>query len=444
VDHSALATDLYQLTMAAGYEAAGIADCSTFELFVRKLPERRGFLVAAGLRSALDWLERFHFSAEDIAYLRQVPALARVDSRFFDEVLPALRFTGDVWAMREGEVVFAREPIVRVTAPAAEAQLVETALLAIVTFQTTIASKGARVVLAAGDRQVVEFGSRRAHGPDAARDAARAAYLAGCVGTSNVEAGACYGIPVSGTMAHSWVMTFADEMTAFRAYMDLFGAESTLLIDTYDTVRAAEAIVEAGLRPGSVRLDSGDLDALSRRVRGILDSGGLTATRIIASGDLDEYRIARLVQDDAPIDAFGVGTSLSTSRDEPALGGVYKLVAIDRAGNTRPVMKLSSGKATLPGIKQVWRQARDGQSVCDTIGVASESRVEGRPLLEHVMHDGRKIRRGVALADLRDACIREVCALPQEVRAIEGWEPYDVQVSAVLADLAASVGQQLS
>jgi nicotinate phosphoribosyltransferase len=349
-----------------------------------------------------------------------------------------------VWAVREGDVVFAREPILRVTAPAVEAQLVETALLAIVTFQTTIASKGARVVLAARDRQVVEFGSRRAHGPDAARDAARAAYLAGCVGTSNVEAGACFGIPVSGTMAHSWVMTFADEMTAFRAYMDLFGPESTLLIDTYDTVRAAEAMVEAGLRPGSVRLDSGDLDALSRRVRAILDSGGLTATRIIVSGDLDEYRIARLVQDGAPIDAFGVGTSLSTSRDEPALGGVYKLVAIERDGMTRPVMKLSSGKATLPGIKQVWRDARDGQSVCDVIGLASESRIAGRPLLEHVMHDGRRTGARAALADLRDACMREVCALPQEVRAIEGWEPYDVQVSDTLADLAASVGQQVS
>lgn len=437
--HSALATDLYQLTMAAGYYATGMTGRSTFELFVRQLPERRSFLVAAGIGQVLDWLEHFHFSAADIAYLREVPALSRVGPRFFDEVLPALRFTGDVWGMREGDVVFAREPILRVTAPAAEAQLVETALLATVTFQTTIASKAARIVLAARDRAVVEFGARRAHGVDAAREAARAAYLAGCIGTSNVEAGARYGVPVSGTMAHSWVMSFADEIAAFRAYMDLYGSDSTLLIDTYDTLRAAESIVEAGLRPGSVRLDSGDLDALSRRVRAILDAGGLTTTRIIASGDLDEHRIARLVQDEAPIDAFGVGTSLSTSRDEPALGGIYKLVALERGGTMRPAMKLSSGKATLPGAKQVWREARDGQSIRDVIGLGTESDHNGRPLLTRLMHNGRRVGPAGSLRDLRTACVREVCALPPDVRAIQGWEPYDVQLTPALAALAAAV-----
>ena len=272
---SALATDLYEIAMAAGYHHQAMAGRCTFELFVRRLPPHRGYLVAAGIEQALAYLEHLKFKPDEIAYLRSVPALSRAPDEFFSTFLPGLRFRGDVWAVGEGEPVFPGEPILRVTATAAEAQLVETALLAIVTFQTTIASKASRIVHAADGRAVIEFGSRRAHGLEAALHAARAAYLAGCVGTSNVEAGHRFGIPVSGTMAHSWVMAFADELDAFRAYLDLFGAGTTLLIDTYDTLRAARDIVAAGLRPSAVRLDSGNLLDLSRSVRRILDEGGL-------------------------------------------------------------------------------------------------------------------------------------------------------------------------
>lgn len=430
---SALATDLYQITMAAGYDHAGIAGRSTFELFVRKLPPRRGYLVAAGLEQALAFLETLRFTADEIAYLRSVPALSGAPSRFFDEVLPAFRFRGDVWAVREGEPLFAGEPFLRVTAAAAEAQIVETALLALVTFPTSIASKGARVVQAAAGRAVAEFGSRRAHGLDAALHAARAAYLAGCESTSNVEAGYRFGIPISGTMAHSWVMTFERELDAFRSYFGLYGDHTTLLIDTYDTVQAARDIVAAGLRPAAVRLDSGDLLELSRDVRRVLDDGGLGSTRILASGDLDEDRVDALVSAGAPIDAFGVGTALSTSADSPALGGVYKLVAVERSGAMVPVVKLSAGKQTLGGAKQVWRVVEDGTAVRDWIGLADESAPEaGRPLLRQVMRGGRRMVDDPPLPALREACLRAVAELPAAVRRLTDWEEYDVRTTEAL------------
>ena len=430
---SALATDLYQITMAAGYDHARIDGRSTFELFVRRMPPRRGYLVAAGLEQALEYLESLHFTAAEIDCLRSVPALRRVPPRFFDEVLPAFRFRGDVWAVREGEPVFAGEPLLRVTAAAAEAQIVETALLALIPFPTSIASKAARLVQAAAGRSVAECGSRRAQGPGAALQGARAAYLAGCASTSNVEAGCRFGIPVSGTMAHSWVMTFERELDAFRSYLELFGDGATLLIDTYDTVAAARAIVENGLRPAAVRLDSGELPELSRRVRAVLDEGGLHATRILVSGDLDEDRIEALVSEGAPIDAFGVGTALSTSLDAPALGGVYKLVEVERGGGMAPVVKLSAGKQTVGGAKQVWRVVRDGTAVGDWIGRADEPPPEdARPLLQPVMVQGRRTRAGGALLRLRDACLAAVAELPPGVRRLSGWEQYEVRTTAAL------------
>ena len=393
---SALATDLYQLTMMAAYDAAGYQARTTFELFVRELPDRRSYLVAAGLAQALDYLESVSFTADEIAWLRRLPALRDVPSRFFLDVLPAFRFSGEVWAVGEGEVVFAGEPLVRVTAPALEAQLVETALLAIIGFQTSVASKASRIVDAARGRTVVEFGSRRAHGLEAACLAARAACLVGFQGTSNVEAGRRFDIPVVGTMAHSWVMAFDDELDAFRSYMAVFGTATTLLIDTYDTVAAARRIVEAGLRPAAVRLDSGDLGALARDVRGIFDAGGLAATRIFASGDLDEHRIASLLNQGAPIDAFGVGTAISTVRDAPALGAVYKLVDTEHEGRHVAVIKLSTGKMTLPGAKQVWRVTNDGLASHDVLGLMDEKE-KGRPLL--AMRDEGRHARGT---DARD------------------------------------------
>ncbi len=434
---SALATDLYQLTMMAGYDAAGYHAGTTFELFVRELPEHRSYLVAAGLEQALEYLETLSFTSGEIEWLRSLPVFRNVPPRFFLDVLPAFRFTGEIWAVEEGEVVFANEPLLRVTAPAIEAQLVETALLATVGFQTSVASKASRIVDAARGRTLVEFGSRRAHGLDAACLAARAANLVGFQGTSNVEAGWRFGVPVVGTMAHSWVMAFEDEVEAFRTYIDVFGASTTLLIDTYDTVQAARRIVEAGLHPAAVRLDSGDLGALAKEVRSIFDAGGLTATRILASGDLDEHRIAALLADGAPIDAFGVGTSISTVRDAPALGAVYKLVDTEHEGRHTPAIKLSTGKMTLPGLKQVWRVVDGGVIAHDTLGLLGETQ-RGRPLLRCVMRDGKRTMASGSIAEIAKTAERSREELPSRVRAIDQSESVAVTVTPALKALADS------
>jgi nicotinate phosphoribosyltransferase len=434
---SALATDLYQLTMMAGYDAAGYHARTTFELFVRELPDERSYLVAAGLAQALEYLETLSFTPDEIDWLRGLPVFRDVPPRFFLDVLPAFRFTGEVWAVDEGEVVFAGEPLLRVTAPALESQLVETALLATVGFQTSVASKASRVVDVARGRTIVEFGSRRAHGLEAACFAARAAALAGFQGTSNVEAGRRFGIPVVGTMAHSWVMAFDDEIEAFRTYMAVFGTSTTLLIDTYDTVMAARRIVDEGLRPAAVRLDSGDLGALAREVREIFDAGGLGATRILASGDLDEHRIASLLGGGAPIDAFGVGTAVSTVRDAPALGAVYKLVDTEHEGRHVAVIKLSTGKVTLPGLKQVWRVTQDGMATHDTLGLIGETQI-GRPLLRCVMRDRKRLAPSPSIEDIARTARRSREEMPADVRAIDRLESLDVRVTPALRALADS------
>ena len=434
----ALSTDLYELTMAAGYHAAGRMPRASFELFVRALPPSRGFLVAAGLEQALDYLESWRFTPDDVAYLRGVPALAGAGPGFFDEYLPRVRFTGDVWAIDEGVPVFAGEPLVRITAPLAEAQLVETALLSTVLFQTMIASKAARVVEAAEGRAVIEFGGRRAHGAEAAMLAARAACVAGFRATSNLDAGCRFGLPVSGTMAHSWVMALPDELTAFRRYVELHGPRSVLLIDTYDPLAAARSIVEAGLRPGAVRLDSGDLGPLSREVRAILDAGGCAGTQVLASGDLDEHRIAGLVGSGAPIDGFGVGTAVSTSWDAPSLSGVYKLVEIERDGAMAPLTKRSPGKTNLPGAKQVWRTGPPDAAAGDVIGLPDET-AAGRSLLRPVMRRGVRVTAGPPVAELQVACGAAVRALPAAVRARRHPAAYPVAVSPGLRQLSARV-----
>jgi nicotinate phosphoribosyltransferase len=386
--HSGLATDLYQLTMAAAYHAHGRNERASFELFVRRLPSQRSFLVVAGLEQALAYLSNLRFTGEDIAYLRSLPVFAHVSAEFFD-YLRGFRFTGDVWAMPEGTIAFANEPLLRVTAPLIEAQLVETFLLATINFQTLIATKAARIVTAAQGRGVIEFGARRCHGFDAAIYAARAAFIGGCIGTSNVEAGRRFGIPVYGTAAHSFVMAFAREQDAFRAYQQVFPDSSTLLLDTYDTLNAAKLATEFGPALRGVRLDSGDLATLAKQVRQILDEAGMEQTKITASGDLDEFKIADLLAAHTPIDLFGVGTELSTSRDAPALGGVYKLVEIEIGGRNVPKMKLSHDKATYPYCKQVWRiSAPDGSFAGDVVARVDEADLLGEPLLVPVMHDG--------------------------------------------------------
>ncbi|MPY89416.1 MAG: nicotinate phosphoribosyltransferase [Luteitalea sp.] len=441
---SALVADLYELTMTAGYHVSG-QGLSTFELFVRELPPTRAYLVVAGIDQVLDYLEQLSFAPDEIAYLRSVPALANVPPSFFEDYLRRFRFTGEVWAVAEGTPVFAQQPILRVTAPAGEAQLIETALLTIVGFQTSIASKAARVVEGAQGRPVVEFGSRRAHGPEAARYAARAAYLAGCAGTSNVEAGFLFGIPVSGTMAHSWVMSFADELDALRTFASVHGPNTVFVIDTYDPLVAVRRIVDAGLRPSGVRLDSGDLVALSRAVRQVLDAGGLRETRVFASGDLDEYRVAALIAARAPIDAFGVGSSLSTSNDAPALGAVYKLIEIERDGVRVPTMKLSPGKRLYPGRKQVWRLVEEGVMRQDVVALADETGPPGAtPLLTCVMRGGRRLDRRPALLTARDRCAAERARLPLSVRTLRDADRYPVIMSARLERLAEDAARRLS
>lgn len=429
---SALGTDLYELTMAAGYHAHGVDGLATFELYVRGLPPTRAFLVAAGLDQALDYLEHLRFTADEIAYLRDLPNFRHIDRTFFDEYLPAFRFTGEVWAIPEGTPVFPPAPLLRITAPLPEAQLVETALLSIVMFQTGVASKAARVVLAGRGRSIIEFGSRRAHGIDAAAFAARAAFIGGCEATSNAEAGLRFGIPLSGTMAHSWITGFPSEREAFERYTASFGDKAVLLLDTYDTLDAARLVVRAGFTPSAVRLDSGDLGVLARDVRAILDAGGLTATKILVSGDLDEDRIAELTANGAPIDGFGVGAAISTVTDSPALG-VYKLVEIARDGETIGVAKLSAGKQTWPGRKQVWRRFFDGVAAGDLIGLATEPAPAGAaPLLEQAMTGGRRIAPSPEVADLRRRSLAQIAQLPEGLRRLREPDRYEAALTPAL------------
>ncbi len=441
---TALSTDLYELTMAAGYLQGGVAGRASFELFVRDLPAERGYLVAAGLEQALGYLEALRFSADEIAYLRTVPGLSRAPATFFEDCLPALRFTGDVQAVAEGTPVFPNEPLLRVTAPIIEAQIVETALLATVLFQTAVASRASRIVRAAAGRPVFEFGARRAHGVESGMLAARAACIGGCSGTSDVEAGRAFDLPISGTMAHSWVMTHATEAEAFARFADLYGDHAVLLIDTYDPLEAIARIAQAKLRPAAVRIDSGDLLEGSRAVRARLNALGLTATRIFASGDLDEHRIGELVANAAPIDAFGVGTSLSTVSDAPALGGVYKLVEVEQEGRTKPVIKLSRDKVTLPGRKQVWRvSSPDGISSHDVIGCHNEPAPRGAELLlVPIMEGGKRLQATASIDTLRKYSTCAVDRLPMGTLRLTDPTPYRVDISDTLASLATGLGYQ--
>jgi nicotinate phosphoribosyltransferase len=429
----ALLTDLYELTMADSYHRRGMEGRATFDLFVRELPERRNFLVVCGLEQALDYLQNLHFDEDAVAYLESL----HIFSKSFLERLRGLRFTGEVWAIPEGEIAFATEPLLRVTAPLVEAQIVETFLLNCITFQTMVASKGARVAIACAGREFVDFSARRAHGADAAVKASRASYVAGAAATSNVLAGKTFGIAVTGTMAHSYVMAFGDELEAFRAFARDFPGRAVLLIDTFDTeegarraVQVADELSSEGIRLRGVRLDSGDIAGLARQVRSILDKAGLTEAKIIASGDLDEYRIEELLSRGAPIDSFGVGTQLGTSGDEPSLGGVYKLVA----EGSLPKIKLSAGKVTLPGVKQVFRSSRNGQYHHDVIGLEGEE-LDGEPLLRMVMKSGRQLAPE-PLDRARIRCRQGLARLPEALRSLRKKAAFEVTHSEMLQELA--------
>jgi nicotinate phosphoribosyltransferase len=444
IEHNAaLFTDLYELTMAAAYFENGFSANASFELFVRSLPPERSFLLSAGLEQALQYLENVRFRQDEIEYLRRQPAFRRVSGEFFD-YLREFRFTGSVWAMPEGTPVFGDEPLLRVTAPIIQAQIVETFLLSTLTFQTMIASKAARVVAAANGRDVLEFGSRRAHGPGAGVLAARAAFIGGCTGTSNVEAGHRFGIPVFGTMAHSFVMAYVKEEEAFQEFQKLFPESSVLLVDTYDTLAAIDKIIENNLRPTGVRLDSGDLLNLSKRVRQKLDQAGLTETRIFASGDLDEFTISDLLARGAAIDGFGVGTALATSKDAPALSGVYKLVDLESKHGVLYRAKFSEEKTTYPGPKQVFRfQNADGIYREDIIARSSEDYPDATPLLQPVMREGKRIAPPVAIQDIQVRALEELAKLPAASRRLREPTPYRIKFSNKLEDLLAVVRQQV-
>jgi nicotinate phosphoribosyltransferase len=442
-DATPLLTDLYQLNMMQAYLDHGETETAVFEFFVRKLPPRRNFLIAAGLEQAIDFLENLHFSAEDINWLAQT-------GRFGKQLLAHLadfRFTGDVHAMPEGTVFFANEPILRVTAPLPQAQLAETRLINILHFQSLIASKAARMMLAAPGKTLIDFGLRRAHGAEAGLMAARASYIAGFTGTATILAEKLYGIPTFGTMAHSFIQAFDNESVAFENFAQSRPQNLTFLIDTYDTEAAAQKVVALaprlkarGITIRSVRLDSGDLITLSKSVRRILDAGGLADVKILASGGLDEDGIAEMLRAGAPIDSFGVGTSLTTSSDAPALDCAYKLQ--EYAG--LPRRKLSAGKATWPGRKQVWRRyGSDGRMAGDVLSIEDDKQT-GEPLIHLVMQGGRRVASSPSLAEIRAHAARELERLPEPLRRLEPGAAYSAQVSDTLVRVAAEIDNRLA
>jgi nicotinate phosphoribosyltransferase len=430
----ALLVDLYELTMAAGYFQQGLKINATFELFLRHLPPERSYLVAAGVESALEYLADLRFSGDDIGYLRSLDAFRRVPGAFFD-YLREFRFSGQVRAMPEGTLVFGEEPILQVTAPIAEAQIVETYLLSVINFETLIASKAARVVHWAKGRGVLEFGTRRAQGPEAGLRAARAAYIGGCVGTSNVAAGRLYDIPVAGTAAHSWTQAFATERESFEAFVETFPETAVLLIDTYDSLAGARIAATLGKKFAGVRIDSGDLLEKSREVRRILDEAGLSSVQIVASGDLNEFKIEELVREGAPIDSFGVGTDLATSRDLPTLPVVYKLVAIEIDGRVEAKTKFSEEKSYLPGPKQVSRFLKNGKFHHDLIAGAGEKVKGATPLLELAMENGERTAPPLSAVDLRERARAGLARLPDEFHALRDAPVYPVLKSEALTRL---------
>jgi nicotinate phosphoribosyltransferase len=429
-----LRTDLYELNMAASYLRRGMHGPATFSLYVRDMPNQRGFLVASGLDDCLGFLESFSFDETDLAYLRRIGFDARAVEEFRD-----LRFEGEVWAVPEGRIVHAKEPVMEVTAPIAVAQVVETVLLNQVTLHTTLASKAARYVIAAEGRGLVDFAFRRTHGVEAARAAARASAIVGFDATSNVAAAQEFGLRVSGTMAHSFITAFDDERDAFRAFAEDHPNRTTFLVDTYETlagVRHAIEVIDELDPPAEVgvRLDSGDLDRLSRESRRILDHAGLARAKIFASGGLDEHEVAELVRAGAPVDAFGIGTQLGVSADAPYVDVVYKLVEFDG----RPVVKLSAAKATAPGRKQVWRGPKE-----DMLGLRDEAAPgpNHEPLLEPVMRAGRRLAPAPSIDEMRGRFERDVAALPVKASRLTHPEHVVAHRTEALAALTAETSE---
>lgn len=435
----ALLTDLYELNMVASYLRRRMNGTATFSLFVRRLPATRGFIVAAGVESCLDFLEQLRFEEEDLSYLGEALGFTTADLEAFRR----FRFTGDVWAMPEGRIAFPGEPLLEVTAPLPEAQLIETFLLNRVTYESTIASKAARCVIAAAGRDTVDFSFRRTHGIEAGIDVARLSAMVGFVATSNVEAARRFGLVAAGTMAHSYVEVFRSEAEAFHAFAEDFPGRVTFLVDTYDTisgVRAAIAVIQQLRLDGrlGIRLDSGDLAELSRKARRLLDRAGLHHVRVFASGSLDELAIDDLVRDAAPIDAFGVGTKMGVSADYPYLDTAYKLVRYQ----DRPVMKLSRGKVSAPGRKQVFRRSTP---FSDVIGLHEEPVQAGRVrLLEPLMTKGKRKTSRPPLSQSRALFQSDLALVPESTRELRSPKPPSVRSTEALRRLTAETRRRLT
>ena len=446
-ENMSLFTDFYELTMCASYFDNRDFELATFDLFIRRLPENRSYFLFAGLEQALLYLQKIKFAEEHLSYLKK-----QGFNESFLDYLRGFQFTGDVWAVPEGTVAFPNEPLIRVTAPIIEAQIIETFLLNTINLQTMIATKASRVVYAAEGKSIIEFGLRREQGIDAGMKVARCSYIAGCQGTSNVLGGMAYGLPVFGTMAHSFVMSYRKEIEAFRAFAKTFLNKSTLLIDTYDDIAGAEkaAVVakelEAqGFKLGGVRLDSGDLAETSKKVRKILDDNGLGYVKIFASGDLDEFKIAELLKNGAKIDSFGVGTKMGTSADRPYLDVIYKLCeTMTEPEVFSPIMKLSKDKITLPGRKQVYR-FRDSAGCFerDVIALASE-KVEGEALLVKVMKNGKLTYDLPSLEKIRRYALQNLSNLPSQYKSLVNAKEYPVELSLNLQKLIKTLTQQLT
>lgn len=440
-------TDLYELTMCASYFDNKKLEAATFDLLVRRLPPNRSYFLFAGLEQVLSFLEKIKFTEEHIDYLRK-----QGFKEDFLAYLKNFRFTGEVHAVAEGSIVFPCEPLIRVTAPIIEAQLVETFLLNTINLQTMIATKASRVVHAAKGKPVVEFGLRREHGIDAGMKVARSSYIAGCLGTSNVLAGLVYGIPIFGTMAHSFVMSYKKEIDAFRAFTKTFPDKSTLLIDTYSDFAGAEKAViiakeleKTGHRLIGVRIDSGDLPQASKKIRALLNQNYLEYITIFASGDLDEYKIAELQDKDAEIDAYGVGTKMGTSTDYPYLDVIYKLSEIENSvGVFSPLMKLSEGKITLPGRKQVYRFTDEKRQYLKDIIALETEQIEGEPLLTKVMEKGKIIQNMPTLDETRMTATKNLSNLPEKYKRLTNAPTYPVELSNKLTNLIEQLKKKIT
>ncbi|MHA2035854.1 MAG: nicotinate phosphoribosyltransferase [Promethearchaeota archaeon] len=439
-DNMILSTDFYQLTMSAAYYQYNLEnnidekdDIATFELFIRKLPHNRNYLIFAGLEQAIYYLLHVRFTEKTIEFLRNKPVFKRIDLNFFDEYLPNFKFNLDVWAMKEGNFFFPNEPILRIQGPMIHAQLAETYLLNVINFQTLVASKASRIRNIAPNKVLLEFGTRRSHSPLAGVYAARASYIAGFNGTSNVIADIELGINSTGTMAHSFVQKFEREKDSFTSYYDIYGENSILLIDTYDTEKAAEKSIEYGNNIKGVRIDSGDLIDHSKKVRKILDKGGCDKVLIVASSDLNEYKIKEIIKEKAPIDAFGVGTELATSSDDPTISGVYKLIKYK--GEAK--IKISEEKITFPGIKQVFRvYNKKGEAREDILSLDDEPMpTDSEALLEPIMRNGKLISKLPQIDEIQQFYVENIKKLPQMFKQLEQVPRFTLKISSDLERL---------